>query len=100
MKNVDDDIFNVINDMHEKSILNESTFIKYVERIILISIWWSWNLYPALSFLVKLMHIKVPNCQSNKLFDILLELLLDDFPKKKQTFQNHIMMWRCCKIWV
>lgn len=41
MKNVDDDIFNVINDMHEKSILNESTFIKYVERIILISIWWS-----------------------------------------------------------
>ena len=39
MKNVDDDIFNVINDMHEKSILNESTFIKYVERIILISIW-------------------------------------------------------------
>lgn len=40
MKNVDDDIFNVINDMHEKSILNESTFIKYVERIILISIWW------------------------------------------------------------
>lgn len=29
------------------------------------------------------MHIKVPNCQSNKLFDILLELLLNDFPKKK-----------------
>lgn len=29
------------------------------------------------------MHIKVPNWQSNKLFDILLKLLLNDFPKKQ-----------------
>ena len=45
------------------------------------------ELYPgcrkffALTFLVKLMHVKVLNCWSDKSFNMLLQLLIDAFPK-------------------
>ena len=51
----------------------------------------------ALTFLVKLMHVKVLNWWSDKSFDMLLKLLIDAFPfQKDQTFQRHTMMLRRC----
>ena len=37
--------------------------------------------FSALTFLVKLMHVKVLNCWSDKSFDMLLQLLIDVFPE-------------------
>ena len=37
--------------------------------------------FSALTFLVKLMHVKVLNCWSDKSFDMLLQLLIDAFPE-------------------
>ena len=59
------------------------------------------ELYPgctkflAMTFLVKLMHIKVLNGWSNKSFDSWLNYYLMLF-QMRQKFQNHIMMQRRC----
>ena len=37
--------------------------------------------FSTLTFLVKLMHVNVLNCWSDKSFDMLLQLLIDAFPK-------------------
>ena len=37
--------------------------------------------FSALTFLVKLMHVKVLNCWSDKSFDMLLQLLINAFPE-------------------
>ena len=45
--------------------------------------------FSTLTFLVKLMHIKVLNRWSNKSFDMLLELLLDAFPNGTSIPKSH-----------
>ena len=45
--------------------------------------------FSALTFLLKLMHIKVLNGWCNKSFDILLELLLDAFPNGASIKKSH-----------
>ena len=48
--------------------------------------------FSTLTFLVKLMHIKVLNRWSNKSFDMLLELLLDAFPNGTSIPKSHYDM--------
>ena len=45
--------------------------------------------FSSLTFIVKLMHIKVLNRWSNKSFDMLLELLSDAFPEGNKIPRNH-----------
>jgi len=67
---------NVCGNMSEKEAKNFDKLLEEAER----------ELYPGckkfskLSFLVKLLHLKVYNQWSNKSFDMLLELLKDAFP--------------------
>ena len=99
---VDDDIIAALNDMHaliNKEVdLNEATsndMGKNDENIDYLFGKAYQELYPgctklsALTFLVKLMHIKVLNGWSNKSFDMLLELLLDAFPDGAKIPKSH-----------
>ena len=100
--NVDDDIIASLNDMHapiNKEVdLNEATsneMGKNGENIDYLFGKAYQELYPgctkcsALTFLVKLMHIKVLNGWSNKSFDMFLELLLDAFPDEAKIPKSH-----------
>ena len=105
---VDDDIIAALNDMHapiNKEVdLNEATsneMGKNGENMDYLFGKAYQELYPgctkflAMTFLVKLMHIKVLNGWSNKSFDSCLNYYLMLF-QMGQKFQNHIMMQRRC----
>ena len=99
---VDDEINDAINDMHgpRNKEVNSNESIgheigKNGKNIDYLFSEAHRELYPgctkfsALSFLVKLMHIKVLNRWSNKSFGMLLELLLDAFPDGANIPKSH-----------
>ena len=52
--------------------------------------------------MVKLMHVKVLNCWSDKSFDMLLQLLIDAFPKGSnipKTYYDAKKMLRELGLW-
>ena len=99
---VDGDIIVALNDMHgpinNEIDFNESTShemdrneknIDYLFGDAHQALYPGCTKFSALTFLVKLMHIKVLNGWSNKSFDMFLELLLDDFPKSINIPESH-----------
>ena len=85
---IDDGVIDALNDacgpMDKDIKLEESTSHGNFENLFHEA---NKELYPgckkflALTFLVKLMHVKVLNCWSDKSFDMLLQLLIDAFPE-------------------
>ena len=99
---VDDEINDAINDMHgprNKEVNSNESIgheigrngknIDYLFSEAHRELYPGCTKFSALSFLVKLMHIKVLNRWSNKSFDMLLELLLDAFPDGANIPKSH-----------
>ncbi|KAL6327397.1 hypothetical protein AAG906_019710 [Vitis piasezkii] len=99
---VDDEINDAINDMHgprNKEVNSNESIgheigrngknIDYLFSEAHRELYPGCTKFSALSFLVKLMHIKVLNRWSNKSFDMLLELLLDVFPDGANIPKSH-----------
>ena len=99
---VDDGIIAALNDMHgpinNETDSNECTShemdrnkknIDYLFGESHQSLYPGCTKFSTLTFLIKLMHIKVLNGWSNKSFDMLLELLLDAFPDGASIPKSH-----------
>ena len=99
---IDDEVIDALNDAYgpvDKDInLEKTTSQGNFENLIHEAnkeLYLGFRKFSTLTFLMKLMHVKVLNCWSDKSFNMLLQLLIDVF-QKDQTFQRHAMMLRRC----